>query len=124
MKRVTNLGGVFFKAADPKAQQEWYRTHLGIDVQPWGGAEFKWRDDAGEPLNGQTLWCIMNGEYFSPSQAPFMINYQVEDVRALVEVLRAEGCEVVGEVEENEFGAFAWVMDPEGNKLELWQPPV
>lgn len=124
MKRVTGIGGIFFKAKDPKALGEWYRRHLGIDVQDWGGAAFRWADDrAGQ---GTTIWSPFKQDtgYFAPSTAPFMVNYRVEDVRALVEVLRAEGCQVDDKVDESEYGIFGWVVDPEGNKLELWQPPA
>ncbi|HYE61140.1 MAG TPA: VOC family protein [Phycisphaerales bacterium] len=123
MKRVTGIGGVFFKARDRKALGEWYKKHLGIDVQPWGGAAFNWADDSGG--KGATIWCPHKAEtdYFAPSQASFMINYRVEDLDALIAALRAEGCNVVGEPQDSEYGKFGWVMDPEGNKVELWQPP-
>jgi predicted enzyme related to lactoylglutathione lyase len=125
MKRVTGIGGIFFKAKDPVALRAWYRKHLDVDVQPWGGAVFHWVDDSGEPTRGATAWNITDAksEYFAPSTSAFMINYRVADVRALVDALRTEGCNVVGNVEESEYGAFAWVIDPEGNKVELWQPP-
>jgi len=125
MKRVTGIGGVFFKAKDPVALRAWYRKHLEVDVQPWGGAVFPWVDDSGEPARGMTTWNIADAksDYFAPSLAAFMINYRVADVRALVEALRAEGCNVVGDIQESEYGGFAWVVDPEGNKIELWQPP-
>lgn len=125
MKRVTGIGGVFFQARNASALQAWYRHHLGIDVQPWGGASFDWTDAAGTPVGGTTAWCI-NAEQsatFAPSAAPFMVNYRVEDVIALVKALRDEGCNVLGDVQQSEYGAFAWVIDPEGNKVELWEPP-
>ena len=125
MKRVTGIGGIFFKARDPQVLQEWYRDHLGIDVQTWGGTQFSWNDGSGAPVTGSTIWSIAasNAENFEPSQAPFMVNYRVEDARALAELLRDEGCNVLDEIHESEFGVFAWVLDPEGNKVELWQPP-
>jgi predicted enzyme related to lactoylglutathione lyase len=125
MKRVTGIGGVFFQAKDPKALQAWYRSHLGIDVQPWGGAAFSWAGADGQPCPGTTVWCIgpQGGENYVPSQAPFMVNYRVEDVAALLAALRAEGCQVLDKTEDSEFGKFGWVIDPEGNKVELWQPP-
>ena len=126
MKRVTGIGGVFFKAKDPKAMQAWYKDHLGIDVQSWGGTSFRWADDAGNPVAGQTVWCI-NGEKsttFDPSTAPFMVNYRVADVRALLDALRAEGCNVLDKFDDSEYGKFGWVIDPEGNKIELWEPPA
>lgn len=125
MKRVTGIGGIFFHARDPAALRAWYAKHLGIDVQPWGGAAFSWADDDGNPVAGSTIWNIgdATGDYFAPSKAPFMINYRVRDLHALVEVLRTEGCNVLEKIEESEYGRFAWVMDPEGNKVELWEPP-
>lgn len=125
MKRVTGIGGIFFKAKDPKALQAWYQRHLGIDVQPWGGAAFDWTDDAGKPVGGTTAWNIasMQSEQFAPSTAPFMVNYRVEDLRALVKALKEEGCNVLDKIDDSEYGTFGWVIDPEGNKIELWQPP-
>jgi predicted enzyme related to lactoylglutathione lyase len=123
MKRVTGIGGVFLKAKDPAKLRAWYKTHLGIDVQKWGGASFRWVDAAGAPVNGKTAWFIGNGATFAPSESPFMINYRVADLAGLLKVLREEGCQVLDKVEESEFGSFGWVMDPEGNKVELWQPP-
>ena len=121
MKRVTGIGGVFFSAKDPAKLRSWYKTHLGIDVQEWGGAAFRWADDAG--ANGTTAWLIGDGSYFAPGNSAFMVNYRVADLHGLLKVLREEGCEVLEKVEESEFGIFGWVMDPEGNKVELWQPP-
>jgi predicted enzyme related to lactoylglutathione lyase len=123
MKRVTGIGGIFFSARDPAALRDWYRKHLGIEVQAWGGAAFAWSDADGQPAGGMTIWSVGDGEHFKPSAAPFMVNYRVADVHALVAALRDEGCNVLGEVEESEYGKFAWVIDPEGNKAELWEPP-
>ena len=123
MKRVTGIGGVFFCAKDPVALRTWYKTHLGIDVQEWGGTAFRWVNDAGAPANGTTVWSIGDGSYLAPSKAPFMINYRVADLHALIEALRKEGCQVLDKVDESEYGKFGWVFDPEGNKVELWQPP-
>lgn len=123
MKRVTGIGGIFLKAKDPKALAMWYKTHLGIDVQEWGGAVFPWVDEEGHPAGGNTVWSIGDGTYFAPSEAPFMVNYRVADLKGLLAVLREEGCDVLDKVEESEFGQFGWVMDPEGHKVELWQPP-
>ena len=126
MQRVTGIGGIFFKAKDPKALRAWYQQHLGIDVQVWGGAAFRWTDDDGKPVAGTTAWNIASAEsdYFAPSSAPFMVNVRVADVRALVAALREEGCNVLDKVDESEYGKFAWVVDPEGNKVELWEPPA
>jgi len=126
MKRVTGIGGVFFKAKDAPALRAWYRQHLGIDVQSWGGTAFTWTDSDGKPTGGMTVWSVSPEEskHFAPSTASFMINYRVEDLQAVVSALKAEGCTVVGEVADSDDGKFAWVMDPEGNKVELWQPPA
>lgn len=125
MKRVTGIGGIFFKARDAAALQAWYRRHLGIDVQDWGGTAFAWADADGRPVAGTTIWSIGPAEddAFAPSQAPFMINYRVEDLHALIALLKAEGCNVLEKTDESEFGKFGWVIDPEGNKVELWEPP-
>jgi predicted enzyme related to lactoylglutathione lyase len=125
MKKVTGIGGIFFNARDPVTLRAWYKKHLGIDVQEWGGTAFAWTDDEGKPTAGTTVWSIgtATGAYFAPSTASFMINYRVADLHALVSVLRAEGCNVLEKIEESEYGKFAWVMDPEGNKVELWEPP-
>jgi predicted enzyme related to lactoylglutathione lyase len=126
MKRVTGIGGVFLKSRDPKALAAWYRNHLGIDVQEWGGAVLPWKSAENPDGSGSTT-CSLFAEdtrYFAPSNANFMVNHRVENVRALIAVLRAEGVQVVGEVEETEHGSFGWIMDPEGNKLELWEPPA
>jgi predicted enzyme related to lactoylglutathione lyase len=125
MKRVTGIGGIFFQARDPVALTAWYRKHLGIDVKPWGGAAFDWTDDAGKPTGGTTAWSIgaSDGDQFAPSTAPFMVNYRVADLHALLQALRDEGCKVLEKTDESEYGKFGWVMDPEGNKVELWEPP-
>ena len=125
MKRVTGIGGVFFKAKDAPALQAWYKRHLGIDVQAWGGASFPWTDAEGKPVAGTTVWSIgpQEGDHFAPSSAPFMVNYRVDDLHALVKALKEEGCNVLEKIDESDFGKFAWVIDPEGNKIELWQPP-
>lgn len=124
MTRVTGIGGIFIRAQDPKALGDWYKTHLGIDVQGWGGTSFRWVDADGEPVAGTTVWSVGDGSYFSPSNAGFMVNYRVANLDALLSQLRAEGCQVMDQTDESEFGKFGWVMDPEGNKVELWEPPV
>ena len=126
MKRVTGIGGIFFKAKDAPTLQAWYKQHLGIDVQPWGGASFPWTEADGQPVAGTTAWLIVPQEskQFAPSSAPFMVNYRVDDVHALVKALRDEGCDVLDKIDESEYGTFAWVIDPEGNKIELWEPPA
>ncbi|MBY0574292.1 MAG: VOC family protein [Undibacterium sp.] len=126
MKRVTGIGGVFFKAKDAPMLHAWYRRHLGIDVQPWGGAAFDSVDPDGKATGGTTAWSISSedGDQFAPSKSSFMVNYRVEDLDALVSLLKEEGCNVLDKRDDSEYGKFAWVIDPEGNKVELWQAPI
>jgi predicted enzyme related to lactoylglutathione lyase len=132
MKRVTGIGGIFFKAKDAPALQAWYRRHLGIDVQVWGGAAFSWTDAEGKPVAGTTAWSIgpEEDDHFAPSSAPFMVNYRVADLPALLEVLQEEGCNVLGKINESEYGKFAWVIDPEatrsssGSRLKANEQPL
>lgn len=126
MKRVTGIGGIFFHAKDPVALRAWYQRHLGIDVQVWGGAAFSWADAAGQPAGGTTVWSIgaQDNGHFEPGTASFMVNYRVDDVAALLQVLREEGCNVLDKFDDSEYGKFGWVIDPEGNKVELWEPPA
>jgi lactoylglutathione lyase len=125
MKRVTGLGGAFFKCADPAAQRAWYTKHLGIETTDYG-AVFEWRllDDPDEL--GATAWNTFpaNTKHFQPSDKPFMFNYRVENLVALLEELKKEGVQIVGEMQDSEYGKFGWIMDPEGNKIELWEPPA
>jgi predicted enzyme related to lactoylglutathione lyase len=125
MKRVTGVGGIFFKAKDPVALGAWYKTHLGIDVQSWGGAAFRWSDENDKPIGGTTAWSVVGSDskQFAPSTATFMVNYRVADLDALLRALRSEGCTVLEKTDDSEYGKFGWVVDPEGNKVELWQPP-
>ena len=125
MERVTGIGGIFFLAKDPAALREWYHKHLGVPIEDWGGAVFRWNRPDSPPAGGTTIWNISpdTSSYFHPSQASFMINYRVADLHALLRALREEGCRVDDKVEESEFGKFGWVMDPENNRVELWEPP-
>jgi predicted enzyme related to lactoylglutathione lyase len=125
MKRVTGIGGIFFQSKDPAALHAWYREHLGIDVQTWGGAVFRWSDSSNQASGGTTTWSVgaAGNDYFAPSTASFMINYRVPDLHALVKLLKDEGCQVLDKIDESEYGKFAWVIDPDGNKVELWEPP-
>ena len=125
MRRVTGIGGIFMTAQNPKPLCDWYKLHLGIDVQDWGGAAFSWTDAAGTPTGGTTVWSVgpADGQHFAPSRSAFMVNYRVDDLDALLKALREEGCNVLDKTEDSAYGKFGWVMDPEGNKLELWQPP-
>jgi len=125
MNRVTGIGGIFFNAKDQQALLAWYRKHLGIDVQAWGGVMFRWHSPEKPNLNGGTAWSIFpaSSTYFAPSTAPFMVNYRVADLHALLKALREEGCNVLDKLDDSEYGKFGWVIDPEGNKIELWEPP-
>jgi catechol 2,3-dioxygenase-like lactoylglutathione lyase family enzyme len=116
-KRAVGIGGVFFKGRDPERLRAWYRDHLGLEVADWGGVVFDGP--------GTTVWNIFSEDtrYFDPSPAPFMINYRVENLDRVLAALRSEGCEVDEKVEASEYGRFGWVMDPEGNRVELWEPP-
>lgn len=123
MKRVTGIGGIFFRAKDPKALYEWYRTHLGIDSTPGVGAMFNDADHLENP--GFTLWSIFpdDTKYFQSPERRFMINFRVADLEALLKALREEGVQVDEKMEAHEYGKFGWITDPEGNRMELWEPP-
>lgn len=123
MRRATGIGGIFFKAKDPQALGAWYRDHLGLKVDDWGGVAFRWADDS---ATGTTIWSPFKEDtaYFAPSTASFMVNFRVADLHALLAALRAEGCQVDEKTQESEYGKFGWVVDPEGNKVELWEPPA
>lgn len=123
MKKVTGIGGVFFKCKDPKQMNEWYNSHLGIDAGPYG-ASFAWREDADPTKKGVTQWSTFadNTKYFEPSTKDFMINYRVEDLEGLVEQLKKEGVTIVDSIEPSDYGKFVHILDPEGNKVELWEP--
>lgn len=125
MKRVTGIGGIFFKSKDPDRLREWYREHLGIESDGANGASFSWREADNPNQEGMTAWSAFpeTTRYFDPSTAPFMINYRVADLVWLVARLREEGVTVDPKIEEHEYGKFGWIMDPEGNRIELWEPP-
>lgn len=123
MKKVTGIGGVFFKCKDPEKVKEWYNTHLGIDAGKWG-ANFEWRDADDPSKKGSTAWNTFTeqAKMFEPSAKEFMINYRVENITVLVEQLKAEGVEVLDEIESYPYGKFVHIMDLEGNKIQLWEP--
>jgi predicted enzyme related to lactoylglutathione lyase len=123
MAKVTGFGGVFFKAENPKELREWYRKYLGVESEEWG-AVFKERGN--ENQEAYNVWSIFSkdSKYLQPSEKTFMINFIVDDCFALIQNLRAAEQNVIGDPEEGEFGKFGWVMDPEGNKIELWEPPL
>jgi predicted enzyme related to lactoylglutathione lyase len=127
MKRVIGVGGIFFKANDPKKLAAWYKKHLGFDVEDWGGVRFS--ENAGAELKpkrqSHIVWAAFEAttDYFKPSEKPFMINYRVHDLDALLAQLRSEGVDVDPKTEKSDFGYFGWIMDPEGDRIELWEPP-
>ena len=126
MRRVIGLGGVFFKSTDPKNLYAWYERHLGIKEDKKGeGVTFPWRRPEDPSSQTLTAWAIFprDTKYFGPSTASFMLNYQVEDLDALLEALRAEGVTIDPKREDYDYGRFAWIIDPEGNRIELWEPP-
>lgn len=123
MKRVTGIGGVFFKCEDPAKMNEWYAKHLGVPVTQWG-ATFEWRSMEDPEKIGSTAWSTMkkDTEYLQPSDKPFMINYRVENLVELLAELEKEGVQMAGAMQEFDYGKFAWILDPEGHKIELWEP--
>jgi predicted enzyme related to lactoylglutathione lyase len=123
MKRVTGIGGLFFKAVNPDQVRDWYARHLGIGMQGNHGAVFTWQKQ-GTDVPGSTVWSPFKKDttYFQPSEKEFMFNYRVENLEELLKILREEGVQVVGEMEVYDYGKFGWIMDPEGNKIELWEP--
>jgi len=125
MDRVTGLGGLFFKAENPEALYAWYEKHLGIKRGPEGAVTFKWHENNDRGKEGMTVWAIFPKDttYFQPSQAGFMMNFRVADLDGLLKVLKEEGVEIDPHREDYDYGRFAWVMDPEGNRIELWEPP-
>lgn len=127
MKRVTGLGGVFFKSKNPEKLKEWYIEHLGVPiVQEETGSYviFDWQEQAKLEKNGYTLWGPFKDEtnYFEPSNKPYMFNFTVDNLEELLKVLKEEGVYVIDRIEEHEQGKFGWILDPEGNKIELWEP--
>jgi predicted enzyme related to lactoylglutathione lyase len=123
MKRVTGIGGVFFTASDPEALREWYNRHLGLEAGPYG-MSFQWRHHEAPEQEGATAWSIFDKDtkYLDPTRRSYMINYRVADLPGLLKVLAEEGVEQVGDMQEFDYGRFAWILDGEGNKVELWEP--
>lgn len=123
MARVIGLGGIFFRAKDPKALSEWYRKHLGIEPAP-DGSGVSWRDADHPEIPGCTTWAIFpqDTKYFGSNDRQFMINYRVADLEALLKTLREEGVQVDEKMDVYDFGKFGWITDPEGNRVELWEP--
>ena len=124
MAKITGIGGVFLKSkGDGAALAQWYKKHLGLALEDWGGAILKWPDDKAED-QGLTVWSAasQDSQWFSPSQSSFMINYRVDNMVELLAQLRAGGVEILKGPESHENVKFAWIMDPDGNKVELWEP--
>ena len=124
MARVTGIGGVFFKStSDPKRLAAWYKDNLGMAFEDWGGAILKWPEDKGCD-GGMTVWHVAppDSKWFNPSESSFMINCRVDDLDGLIAQLRSNGVELQKGPDTSDEGKFAWVMDPDGNKVELWEP--
>lgn len=123
MKKVTGIGGIFFKCKDPNKMREWYKTHLGLNTNPYG-ANFEWREASDSTKKGSTQWSPFaeTTKYFEPSSKDFMINYRVENLEALVAELTREGVTIVDKIESYDYGKFVHIIDIEGNKIELWEP--
>jgi predicted enzyme related to lactoylglutathione lyase len=124
MKKVTGLGGIFFKCEDPQKISQWYQKHLGLSKTAGNSILFEWKKMDGGDEPSTTVWSPFkeSSTYFAPSSKEFMFNFIVEDLAALMEELKKEGVQVVGEMQEHEYGKFGWIIDPEGNKIELWEP--
>ena len=120
-KRVTGLGGFFFKTKNPDKVKEWYGKHLGLPVDDYG-CTFWWKDKEGKDCSTQWSPFKEDTNYFEPSKKPFMMNFRVENLKELLVTLKKEGVTIVGEIEEYDYGKFGWILDPEGNKIELWEP--
>ena len=126
MAKITGIGGVFLKSkSDSAALASWYHKHLGMPLEDFGGAVLRWPDDPAED-GGLTVWHLAasDSQWFSPSTSSFMINYRVDNLGEMLEQLRAGGVEVVAGPESHENGKFAWILDPDGNKVELWEPKI
>lgn len=120
-KRVTGIGGVFFKTKDPDALKTWYKKHLGFNTDQWGST-FWWKDEEGKDCSTQWSPFKEDTHYFKPSEKEFMMNYRVENLEGLLKILKEEGVQVMDEIQVVEEGKFGWIVDLEGNKIELWEP--
>jgi predicted enzyme related to lactoylglutathione lyase len=126
MAQVTGIGGIFFKSEKPEELYHWYEKHLGIKRVPEGsGASFEWKETQEPYRKALTAWAIFphHTKYFDPSRASFMINYRVDNLDEILEALKAAGVEVDPHREDYDYGRFAWITDPDGNRVELWEPP-
>lgn len=124
MQRITGIGGIFFKAQNPKELQAWYQQNLGIEPQPDGTPVLFWRERENPDALGSTVWAPFpaDTDYFGTSGQPYMFNYRVRNLEAMLEQLRAAGATVDEKIHVMEFGKFGWATDPEGNRFELWEP--
>jgi predicted enzyme related to lactoylglutathione lyase len=124
MARIIGIGGVFFRSDDPARLSAWYEKHLGLRRSPGGDVLFPWREAGDGQKEQMTVWALFpkDTNYFGPSKPAFMVNYIVDDLDGMLVDLRAAGAQVEDR-QESEYGRFAWVTDPEGNRIELWQPP-
>jgi predicted enzyme related to lactoylglutathione lyase len=122
-RKVTGIGGIFFKCKDPVKLKEWYKTHLGLQVDKYG-AVFEWRQGLDSSQKGFTQWSPFSEKtkYFAPSEKDFMINYRVVDLEVLLNELRTAGITIIDSIQSVEYGKFVHIMDLEGNKIELWEP--
>jgi predicted enzyme related to lactoylglutathione lyase len=120
-KRVTGIGGLFFKTTNPKESKDWYKKHLGFDTDDWG-CTFWWKDKDGKKCSTQWSPMTKDSDYFKPSKKEFMFNYRVENLVELLEVLKSEGVTIVGDMQTFDYGKFGWILDNDGNKIELWEP--
>jgi predicted enzyme related to lactoylglutathione lyase len=123
LKKVTGIGGIFFKCKDPKKMTEWYQKNLGLNTNPYG-ASFEWYEGNDSTKKGQTQWTPFpeTTKYFAPSTKDFMINYRVENLQALAEELKKNGVTIVDTIESFDYGKFLHILDAEGNKVQLWEP--
>lgn len=124
IKKVTGVGGIFFKCKDPKKMTAWYEKNLGLSANSWGGATFRWYEDKDSTKKGQTLWQPFpdSTTYFAPSTNNFMIDYRVDNLDALIAEFKKNGVTIVDTIQTVDFGKFLHILDPEGNKVELWEP--
>jgi predicted enzyme related to lactoylglutathione lyase len=125
MAKVTGIGGVFFKSKDSKALASWYQKHLGLKLEDFGGAILNWPEDKAED-GGMTVWSVAKQDtgWFSPSTASFMINYRVDNLAEMIAELKSAGVTIHEDIQKHENGKFAWIIDPDGNKVELWEPKI
>lgn len=126
MAKVTGIGGIFFKSRNKASDiAAWYQQNLGINLESWGGAILRWTDDNAED-GGLTVWSVADSDtkWFNPSESSFMINYRVDNLDEMLDQLKQNGIEIVSGPQSDKNGKFAWIMDPDGNKIELWEPMI